>query len=327
MTDENGAGRGCAAAARASREFRGFRRRMPRRAAAAHTAVIVVLAVAASVLALVMMALVMMALVTTRRRKEPRTSGRADRRALPAPKDGIRGGAQTSKMPRIVHQSWKTAELPHRFALWSRTVRDLNPEWSHRLWTDADNRALVAEHFPRFLPTYDGYNHFIKRADAARAAYLWVHGGLYLDLDFEAVRPIGDLFENDLEGDVVIGRMSRCDEGPYAAHCLPNALMASVPRCDFWLHVIDVMRARANRGSPEYDTGPIMLRDAVATYKGRARIVIADPAYFYPLDWGQMLVEGSDMQPWRTPGEGRARHFREKDPRTRFATYWTHSWG
>ena len=33
--------------------------------------------------------------------------------------------------------------------------------------------------------SYDGYTHPIQRADAARYFILFVHGGLYADLDYE----------------------------------------------------------------------------------------------------------------------------------------------
>jgi hypothetical protein len=47
-----------------------------------------------------------------------------------------------------------------------------------------DNRRLIAQHYPWFLATYDGYKHHICRADAARYFYMFHYGGVYLDLDF-----------------------------------------------------------------------------------------------------------------------------------------------
>jgi hypothetical protein len=33
----------------------------------------------------------------------------------------------------------------------------INPDWEFKIYTDADNRALIADHYPWFLKTYDGY--------------------------------------------------------------------------------------------------------------------------------------------------------------------------
>ena len=62
-----------------------------------------------------------------------------------------------------------------------------------RYWSDKDNRALVESEFPDFLPTYDGYEHNIQRADAVRYMIMHKFGGVYADLDFESVRPLDEL--------------------------------------------------------------------------------------------------------------------------------------
>ena len=90
--------------------------------------------------------------------------------------------AGTGPIPQIIHQSWRTHELPS-------TLRPLSASWSHlsgwrhRLWTDDENRALWAAHFPELLDVYDGYARPVQRADATRLLYMHVHGGVYADLD------------------------------------------------------------------------------------------------------------------------------------------------
>lgn len=60
--------------------------------------------------------------------------------------------AQRSPHPqcftRIVHQSWKTATPPDQMREWSESWQRLNPGYEYRLWTDEDNRAFIAEHYP-----------------------------------------------------------------------------------------------------------------------------------------------------------------------------------
>jgi hypothetical protein len=47
-------------------------------------------------------------------------------------------------IPRIIHQTWKTADVPPRFAAWRESWARLHPGWQHRLWTDEDNRCSRA---------------------------------------------------------------------------------------------------------------------------------------------------------------------------------------
>ena len=97
--------------------------------------------------------------------------------------------------PKFLHQSYKTIALTEDFLKWSRSVKAVNPDWTYVFWTDEDNRRMIAQHYPWFLPTYDGYKHSICRADAARYFYLHRYGGAYLDLDFECVKGLTQLVD------------------------------------------------------------------------------------------------------------------------------------
>lgn len=63
------------------------------------------------------------------------------------------------------------------------------------LWTDAKSRELIAEHYPWFLPTFDGYKYKIQRADAIRYFVLHRFGGVYMDLDIGCIRPVDSLLK------------------------------------------------------------------------------------------------------------------------------------
>jgi hypothetical protein len=55
--------------------------------------------------------------------------------------------------------------------------REMHPGWEYRLWTDAENRELVQEHYPWLLDTYDRLPENIMRADTARILYMHQFGG------------------------------------------------------------------------------------------------------------------------------------------------------
>jgi len=76
---------------------------------------------------------------------------------------------QTSdNIPRIIHQTWKTYELPTVFDTWSSTWKTFNPGYDYRLWSDDDNLNFIKSRYPEFLHDYLSYNQHIKRVDAVR---------------------------------------------------------------------------------------------------------------------------------------------------------------
>ena len=76
-------------------------------------------------------------------------------------------------IPKIIHQTWKTNELPAQFEKWADTWKYHHPDYKYKLWTDQDNLNLIESEFTDFINQYKSYNHFIKRVDAVRYFYLY----------------------------------------------------------------------------------------------------------------------------------------------------------
>ncbi|EPQ26594.1 uncharacterized protein PFL1_05915 [Pseudozyma flocculosa PF-1] len=97
------------------------------------------------------------------------------------------------KIPRIIHQTWKDEHLPPRW----QAVRDecaaMHPDYEYMLWTDAESRKFIAEHYPWFIPVFDAYPYPIQRADAIRYFVLHHYGGVYMDLDVGCNRRLDPL--------------------------------------------------------------------------------------------------------------------------------------
>eukprot|EP00937_MAST-01D_sp_MAST-1D-sp2_P005080 g5080.t1 len=181
-----------------------------------------------------------------------------------------RHGGQRCTIPKIIHQTWKNDLVSYTAAQRIRSWLKKNPEWTYMLWTNDDNRRFMAQHYPEHTPMFLNYSHEIKRADAIRYFLLHHYGGLYVDLDFEALRPVDPLLAGH---ELVIGQ-----EPWVHSHVLYdvdrlicNAFMASCARHPFWEGVHAELRARRHivkGGKHVMDaTGPRMLNDAVAKYE------------------------------------------------------------
>jgi hypothetical protein len=159
-----------------------------------------------------------------------------------------RQAAPQAAIPRILHQSYKTADQARwPIASWRRCAaswRTHNAEWEYRFWTDEQNRQLFAEHLPQFLDLYDLLAKPVTKSDLTRFAYMYVHGGMYADLDVESVRPLDAPLAQGtppLREGVVLGMMgSDFDFG----HSIPNAAMLSPARHPLWLHCLQSVRER-----------------------------------------------------------------------------------
>lgn len=173
-------------------------------------------------------------------------------------------------IPHILHQTWKTTELPPAWQRNADTWQQMHPDWEHRLWTDEMNRELVAEHYPELLPAYDGYTYPIERADAARYCMLHRFGGVYADLDIECLRPLDSLLAGEqcvlfLEPAVQAMMQNR-------RTMVSNALMAAAPGHPVFAHVIAWLVQHPGSSLVHRDvlanTGPLMLSCALDEYAG-----------------------------------------------------------
>lgn len=130
-------------------------------------------------------------------------------------------------IPNIIHQTWKTKELPDRLKEFHDKVKSLHPKWQIKLWTDEENLALVEENFPNLLSIYTALEYNIMRADIIRYMYMSKFGGYYLDLDYELFVPFDD---NPPKSDLLLP-ISNEENGQLI---LGNSIFGSTPNHPFW---------------------------------------------------------------------------------------------
>jgi hypothetical protein len=103
-------------------------------------------------------------------------------------------------VPRVLHVSWATQALPAFAQTYLETWRAHHPTWRVARWTDATMRDLVRRRFPGRIDAYDAFPSAVNRADVFRYMVLFEIGGVYVDLDVEALRSIEPLLYHVTEG-------------------------------------------------------------------------------------------------------------------------------
>ncbi len=103
---------------------------------------------------------------------------------------------QQRPIPKRIHRTWKTTDVPNKFLKeWNNCIR-LNPGYNVTLWTDKDLEDFIHKNYPWFLSTYQSYAYPIERVDAARYFLMYHYGGIYLDMDVDCKAPFDEMFKN-----------------------------------------------------------------------------------------------------------------------------------
>ena len=207
-------------------------------------------------------------------------------------------------IPRLIHQIWLgTQPFPDEYARYRQTWHAAHPEWELRLWTDADlaelplrNRDLL-----RTVRTES------ERSDVLRYELLYEFGGVYVDADFECLRPLDRLI---------------ADESFFAgadcfAYVINTGLMGAVPGHPFLDEVIRELPGHlADCGvrqvtHPNYTVGPWFFSRLV--HRGTPPDLCVFPTrVFYPYGWYEL--------------ERRDEDFRATSPGSYAAHHWSFSW-
>ncbi|MDR2954106.1 MAG: glycoside transferase family 32 [Prevotella sp.] len=191
-----------------------------------------------------------------------------------------------TKIPKIIHQTWKDENLPSPFNGLAETWKKFLPDWEYILWTDEMNRNFVAQYYPHYLAKYDSYPRNIQRADAIRYLLLKTFGGLYVDADFECLENIEFMFK-DVE--FVAGKEPDFHAGKYyMPYIICNAFMAATPDSSFINFICDRLinypLVEINHPKDILDsTGPFLLTNAYNDYPQKDKIRILDSKDIYPI--------------------------------------------
>lgn len=135
---------------------------------------------------------------------------------------------QSDQFPKKIWQSWKVdpTRFEHRDNQRARTWTMKNPRYRYEVLTDDNADEYVAHHYgplglnrPDIVHVYQSLNAKIIKSDLLRYLIMYVEGGVYSDIDVEAIRPIKKFIPktfNEAEIDMVIG--IEVDEPDFASH-------------------------------------------------------------------------------------------------------------
>ncbi|WP_080903078.1 glycosyltransferase family 32 protein [Parabacteroides sp. Marseille-P3160] len=194
------------------------------------------------------------------------------------------------QIPHIIHQIWSGIDgpLPERFQILGETWKRDYPAWDYEFWDNTRMDLFVKNNYPQYMEMYNEFPYNIQRWDAIRYLILEKIGGMYVDFDYESIRPI----------DVIIKDKTCCFASEPKEHLsifnknmyINNALMGAVPDHPFIHEIIQKIFDAEWRKRPFVSkmeevlntTGPLFITDLLEKTNYRNEVCILPASYVSP---------------------------------------------
>lgn len=163
------------------------------------------------------------------------------------------------KIPRTIFQTFKNNNVPVGMYNAAMSWVNNNPDYEYCFADDEDCHSLIKENFDHdVLRAFEQLEAGAFKADLWRYCALYVHGGVYADLDTFCTYPLQKII--DTNDDFVSVFASAVAGGIF------NAFICSTPRHVFLKRAIDEAVKMIFTGKPDHPlalTGPLCLGRAV----------------------------------------------------------------
>ncbi|HRO60657.1 MAG TPA: glycosyltransferase [Burkholderiaceae bacterium] len=202
-------------------------------------------------------------------------------------------------IPRIFHQIWiNDADpiLPACFRAYSDSWRALHPAWEYRLW-NLENCDFDLQR-PELIGRCANY---AQMADVLRLEILYRYGGVYIDTDFEPLRPI----------DPVVDGASHVFCSEDGAH-VSTGFIGACPASPLILRLLSGLPGSLGRRAANLETGPSYVTQALLGDGFEGDVRFLPSRLLYPYGWNEpqraceafpeALAVHRWAHSWRTPG-------------------------
>lgn len=187
---------------------------------------------------------------------------------------GAVGAPGVEPIPRVFHQVWINRDrpaLPSPYREYSERWRALHPHWQYRLW-NLENLDFELRR-PDLLPQC---THYAQMADVLRLEVLYRYGGVYLDTDFEPLRPIDPVTSG-------VGHLFCSEDG---AH-LSIGIIGARPGSPLIARLLDAMPSRLGEAPVNVETGPVFVTRQLLGAGFENDVRFAPSHLFYPYAWNE----------------------------------------
>lgn len=174
-------------------------------------------------------------------------------------------------IPKIFHRIWIGSKVPDHLLRYGDSWIKHHPGWEMRLWTDEN---IPKSRYPDLI---EKSKYWSSRSDIYRYEILLAQGGIYLDMDFECLKPLDPLIEKleaftayQLTDPVTDGAIANGFFGVTPGHPLMRDLVEGIPK----QYKFD---DRLNVGPPYF----------TQVVRRHPKVKVFLKNYFYPYLWNE----------------------------------------
>ena len=178
---------------------------------------------------------------------------------------------ETPLIPKKIHQIWLGGPLPEKYKKFQQSWIENHPDWEYKLWTDKDIEELNLIN----IKYYKNGKNLGEKSDIARLEILYRFGGLYIDTDFECLRPF-DILHHCCEF------YAGCDA--INTFVVYNGLIGSKPNHPILKRSIENIPTSTHHRETMFKTGPHFLTGCILQelMSCDQPWIIFPTTYFYP---------------------------------------------
>jgi mannosyltransferase OCH1-like enzyme len=177
-------------------------------------------------------------------------------------------------IPKLIHQMWLDKSIDDNegvpvdnkkyslYTTYSNTIKNFNKDFEYVFWNNDKINNLFDDYpiLQKYKSTWNNFPHLIEKCDFARYMILYVHGGVYIDLDYICRKNLYPLIKNR--------EIAFVWEPQEHLSVIANSFLGSYVNNPLWLQFMDHIVYRFNNNSyPDLfsevlkTTGPISLTD------------------------------------------------------------------
>jgi len=195
-------------------------------------------------------------------------------------------------IPKKLHFTYKNENLPEKYRENLSRWKDLCPDWELHFYSDSAVYQLFEQHFPEYVEELPKIPCGAMLADVFRYAALYVHGGMYSDIDTVPLMRIPDEW---LSYEAVIGYEYQVDKFPELLSGLWKYeeifcqwTFLSSPKNPLFKEALDraIQKLRSAKFIVEKRvdvlklTGPLLFSSVAKKYKTNPNFLILDADFF-----------------------------------------------
>jgi mannosyltransferase OCH1-like enzyme len=199
-----------------------------------------------------------------------------------------------------IHQIWYQGEdkIPEKYKKYRKSIKDLHPNTTIITWDEKSITDLISTFYPDYYHWFNSLPLMIQKIDVAKCLILYIWGGVYVDMDIEAIKPLNELYEKDK---IVVGEQGvNYIENLFlqlflklSRPLLNNGIIFSPPKHPFWEFYIPflidtinikpyILEKMINELYVIVTSGPANLTAGITYYPNQEEIKIIEPKYLEP---------------------------------------------